>query len=189
MPMAENPPDLTDLLIDWRNGNQEAGNELMLAVYDRLHRMAAYYLRYERDGHTMETTDLVHELYIKMLRSKPVKWQDRAHFFAVAGRQLRRILVDYARAAHAEKRGGDCLNISITVAKNLPLPANILDIDEALRNLETLDPRAAAGVELRFFAGLTETEIAEALGVSLATLHRDWRFARAWLSSQLSKVE
>jgi RNA polymerase sigma-70 factor, ECF subfamily len=184
--MAENPRDLTDLLIDWRRGNQEAGKELIQAVYDRLHRMAAYYLRQESTGHTLEATALVHELYLKMFSSKPVKWQDRAHFFAVAAQQLRRILVDHARAARAGKRGGDYLKVSITAAKSLPFPTDILDIDEALRSLERLDPRAAAGVELRFFAGLTETEIAEALGISLATLHRDWKMARAWLLSQLS---
>jgi RNA polymerase sigma factor (TIGR02999 family) len=187
--MPENPPDLTELLIDWRKGNQEAGNELIQAVYDRLHRMAAYYLRQEREGHTLETTALVNELYVKMLSSKPIKWQDRAHFFAMAAQQLRRILVDYARAARAKKRGGDCFKVSITAAENLPLPANILDVDEALKKLEILDPRAAAGVELRFFAGLTETEIAEALEISLATLHRDWKIARAWLFSQLGTAE
>jgi RNA polymerase sigma-70 factor, ECF subfamily len=187
--MAENPKDLTDLLIDWRKGNQEAGKELIQAVYDRLHRMAAYYLRQERDGHTLEATALVNELYLKMFSSKPVQWQDRAHFFAVAAQQLRRILVDRARAARAGKRGGDCLKVSITAAKSLPFPTDILDIDEALRSLESLDPRAAAGVELRFFAGLTETEIAEALGISLATLHRDWKIARAWLLSQLNAAD
>jgi RNA polymerase sigma factor (TIGR02999 family) len=185
--MSEYPQDLTDLLIAWRRGNQKAGNELIQAVYDRLHRMAAYYLRQEHPGHTLEATALVHELYLKMFSSKPVQWQDRAHFFAVAAQQLRRILVDHARAARAEKRGGDRMKISITAVKNLPLPKDILDIDEALRSLENLDPRAAAGVELRFFAGLKETEIAEALGISPATLHRDWKFARAWLLSQLGE--
>jgi RNA polymerase sigma factor (TIGR02999 family) len=123
-----------------------------------------------------------------MFSSKPVQWQDRAHFFAVAGQQLRRILVDYARAARAEKRGGGRFRVSLTAAQNLASPEkmDILDIDEALKSLEALDPRAAAGVELRFFAGLKETEIAEALGISLPTLHRDWKIARAWLLSQLS---
>jgi RNA polymerase sigma-70 factor, ECF subfamily len=184
--MAENFHNLTDMLIEWRRGNQEAGNELIRAVYSRLHSMAAYYLRQERAGNTLEATALVHELYLKMFSSKPVKWQDRAHFFAVAARQLRRILVDHARASRADKRGGDCLKVSISAAKNLPMPTDILDIDEALGGLEALDPRAAAGVELRFFAGLKETEIAEALGISLATLHRDWKIARAWLLSRLS---
>jgi RNA polymerase sigma-70 factor, ECF subfamily len=105
--MSEKPRDLTDLLIDWRRGSQEAGNELIQAVYDRLHRMASYYMRQEHSGHTLEATALVHELYVKMFSSKPVKWQDRAHFFAVAAQQLRRILVDHARAEHANKRGGD----------------------------------------------------------------------------------
>ena len=187
--MSEEPRDLTNLLIDWRKGNQEAGNELIQAVYDRLHRMASYHLRQEHAGHMLETTALVHELYMKMFSSKPVKWQDRAHFFAVAAQQLRRILVDHARAARADKRGGDRVRVSLTAAENLPMPTDILDIDEALKNLEALDPRAAAGVELRFFAGLKETEIAEALGISLATLHRDWKIARAWLFSQLRATD
>jgi RNA polymerase sigma factor (TIGR02999 family) len=184
--MAESPADLTGLLIDWRKGNQEAGNELIQAVYERLHRLASYFLRGEHAGHTLEATALVHELYVKMFSSKPVQWQDRAHFFAVAAQQLRRILVDHARASRAEKRGGNCLRVSITAAKNLAFPTDILDMDEALKGLEELDPRAAAVVELRFFAGLKEAEIAEALGISLATLHRDWKIARAWLMCQLS---
>jgi RNA polymerase sigma factor (TIGR02999 family) len=187
--MSENPRELTDLLKDWRSGNQEAGKELLQAVYDHLHRLASYCLRGEHAGHTLDSIALVHELYVKMFSSKPVQWQDRAHFFAVAAQQLRRILVDHARAARAEKRGGDRFRVSITAAKNLAVPMDILDLDEALKDLETLDPRAAAGVELRFFAGLKETEIAEALGISLATLHRDWKIARAWLLSQLSAVD
>lgn len=184
--MAENTRELTDLLMDWRSGNQEAGNELIQAVYDRLHSMASFYLRQEHTGHMLETTALVHELYMKLFSSKPVRWQDRAHFFAIAARQLRRILVDHARAARAGKRGGDCIRVSFTAVKNLPLPSDILEIDEALKSFELLDPRAAAGVELRFFAGLKENEIAEALGISPATLHRDWKIARAWLLSHLS---
>jgi RNA polymerase sigma factor (TIGR02999 family) len=179
--------DLTALLADWRGGNEEAGRQLMTAAYDHLRRLAARYLHLERPDHTLQATELVSELYLKLFSSRAVEWQDRAHFFAVAARQLRRILIDHARARRAGKRGGHNVRLSLTAAAGLAHSADIdvLDIDEALTQLAALDPRAAAGVELRFFAGLTETEIAEVLGISLATLHRDWRFSRAWLVSRL----
>ena len=179
--------DLTALLADWRGGSEEAGKQLMTAAYDQLRRMAARYLHHERPDHTLQATELVSELYLKLFSSRAVEWQDRAHFFAVAARQLRRILIDHARARRAGKRGGHNVRVSLTAAAGLVHSADIdvLHIDEALTQLETLDPRAAAGVELRFFAGLTETEIAEVLGISLATLHRDWRFSRAWLMNRL----
>ncbi|MET0214616.1 MAG: sigma-70 family RNA polymerase sigma factor [Vicinamibacterales bacterium] len=185
--MPEHRSELTDLLADWRCGNEEAGRQLMTAAYDQLRRLAAYYLHHERADHTLQATELVGELYLRLFSSEPVDWQDRAHFFAVAARQLRRILVDHARGKHAEKRGGSRIRVSLTAIAGLaqPVEMDVLHIDETLRQLEELDPRAAAGVELRFFAGLKETEIAEVLGISLATLHRDWRFCRAWLISQL----
>jgi RNA polymerase sigma factor (TIGR02999 family) len=185
--MSENPRDLTELLAEWRNGNREAGNQLIQAAYAHLYRLAVRYLRQERSDHTLEANALVNELYVKLFASEPVEWRDRTHFFAVAAKQLRRILVDHARAARAEKRGGDRVRVSLAAAKGLALPMNweILEIDEALRRLEVLDARAAAVVELRFFAGLAESEIAEVLDISLATLHRDWKIARAWLLSQL----
>jgi RNA polymerase sigma factor (TIGR02999 family) len=180
------PRDLTELLADWRSGNREAGNQLIQAAYDHLHRLAAHYLQQERPDHTLDATALVNELYVKLFSSKPVEWHDRAHFFAVVAQQLRCILVDYARAARAEKRGGNRVRVTLAAADGLAvINREILEIDEALTRLEALDPRAAAGVELRFFGGLTETEIAEALGISLATLHRDWKVAKAWLISQL----
>jgi RNA polymerase sigma-70 factor, ECF subfamily len=185
--MSNEPRDLTELLSDWRSGNREAGNQLIQAVYDRLHRLASHYLRSEPAGHELETTALVSELYVKLFSSEPVRWQDRGHFFAVAAQQLRRILVDYAREIRAEKRGGGCTKIPIAEAIDLApcVRADFLEISEALGRLEELDPRAAAGIELRFYAGLKESEIAGVLGISLATLHRDWRIARAWLISQL----
>jgi RNA polymerase sigma factor (TIGR02999 family) len=185
--MPGDPRDLTDLLAAWRSGNTEAGNQLIEAAYHHLHRLAANFLHGERAGHTLEASALVNELYLRLFASEPVEWQDRAHFFAVAAQQLRRILVDYARASRAQKRGGSRIRVSLTAAEGLALPIgqDILEIDEALRRLQALDPRAAAGVELRFFAGLKESEIAEALGISLVTLYRDWRVARAWLISQL----
>jgi RNA polymerase sigma factor (TIGR02999 family) len=181
--MAELPHDLTELLTDWRGGNLEAGNQLIEAAYQYLHRMAGNFLRHERAGHTLDAGALVNELYVRLFSSGTFEWRDRAHFFAVAAQQLRRILVDHARAARAEKRGGDRVRVSLTVADGSapPLDRDILEVDEVLKQLERLDSRAAAGVELRFFGGLNENEIAEALGISLATLHRDWKVARAWL--------
>ena len=185
--MSSQPLELTALLADWRHGNEEAGKQLMAAAYEHLRRLAAHYLHRERSDHTLQATELVSELYLKLFASEPVEWRDRVHFFAVAARQLRRILVDHARAKRAEKRGGNCVKVSLTDVAELAqsLEIDVLDIDETLKQLEELDPRAAAGVELRFFAGLKETEIAEVLGISLATLHRDWKFSRAWLISRL----
>jgi RNA polymerase sigma factor (TIGR02999 family) len=187
--MSAHPLELTALLADWRRGNQEAGKQLMTAAYERLRRLAGHYLHHERSDHTLQATELVSELYLKLFSSEPVEWQDRVHFFAVAARQFRRILVDHARARRAEKRGGNCVKVSLTavVGVTQSVELDVLHIDETLRQLEVLDPRAAAGVELRFFAGLKETEIAEVLGISLATLHRDWKFSRAWLISRLMR--
>ncbi len=185
--MSGHRRDLTALLADWRGGSEEAGQQLMTAAYEHLRRLAAHYLRRERSDHTLQATELVSELYLKLFSSEAVAWQDRAHFFAVAARQLRRILIDHARARRAEKRGGHGVKLSLTAVAELahPVDIDVIQIDEILRQLEAVDPRAGAGVELRFFAGLTETEIAEVLGISLATLHRDWKFSRAWLISRL----
>jgi RNA polymerase sigma factor (TIGR02999 family) len=185
--MLNTSQNLTELLSDWRNGNRDAGNQLIQAVYDHLHRLASHYLRHEPAGHELDTTALVNELYIKLFSSNPVQWQDRGHFFAVVAQQLRRILVDYARQIRANKRGGDSMKIPISEAIELAsfVKADFLEISEALERLEELDPRSAAGIELRFYTGLKESEIAEALDISITTLHRDWRIARAWLLSQL----
>jgi RNA polymerase sigma factor (TIGR02999 family) len=186
--MVGSSQDLTELLTEWSKGKQQAGNQLIEAVYDHLRRLASRYLRLESPGNLMDTTALVHELYMKLCSSGSVQWQDRGHFFAVAARQLRRILVDYARSERSEKRGGKFFRVSLSAASNLasPVTMDILEIDEALQELEALDRRAAAAIELRFFVGLKESEIAEALGISLVTLHRDWRTARAWLLSRLN---
>jgi len=180
--------ELTTLLQQWRAGSSDAGNELMAAAHDNLRRLAAHYLQGERRDLSVQATDLVSELYVKLFSSGAIAWQDRAHFFAVAGRQLRRILVDHARARGAAKRGGDEVRVSLTQIQGLaqPVALDVLDVDEALRRLETFDARAAAGVELRFFSGLTEEEIAEILGIAPATVRRDWKLARAWLVTQLA---
>jgi len=186
--MALDSEKLTTLLLDWRQGNQEAGRQLIDVAYRQLRRLAAHYLRLERPDHTLQATALVHELYIRLFSSEPITWQNRAHFFAVAAQQLRRILVDHARNVQAEKRGGKRMKLSLTEADHVALQQKDVDlvgIHEALERLEQLDPRAASIVELRFFGGLKETEITEVLGISLATLHRDWKMARAWLISQL----
>jgi RNA polymerase sigma factor (TIGR02999 family) len=136
----------------------------------------------------MQATAIVHELYLKLFGDELVEWQDRAHFFAVAAQQIRRLLIDHARVKHAEKRGGGRMRLSLTEINGLAAPADedLLELDEALSRLQALDPRAAGIVELRYFGGLTEKEAAEVVGVSVATLKRDWEFARVWLIRQLS---
>lgn len=178
---------VTALLLRWRDGDRNAADDLAGLVYSELRRIAAGYLRSERAGHTLEPTALVNELYIRLFRSSRVEWQDRAHFFAVAARQLRRILINHARDRVAARRGGDHVRITVASLDDFsgPRREDILELNEALERLEQFDERAARAMELRFFAGLTEPEAAEALGVSVATLKRDLAFARAWLVSQL----
>ena len=185
--MPPEDPHLTQALADWRNGDQDAGNRLFAAAYQELRRLAAWRLQRERPGHTLQATALVNELYLKMFGGEPVNWQDRAHFFAVAAQQMRRLLVDYARAGLAEKRGGGRVKLSLTEVQGLAAPNEeaLLDLDAALSRLEALDPRAARIVELRYFGGATEQETGAAVGVSVATVKRDWDFARTWLISQL----
>ena len=189
--MSLDSRQLMTLLQDWRSGNEESGQRFISAVYPELRRLAFHYLRNERPDHTLQATALVHELYIKLISSTPIPWQDRAHFFAVSAQQLRRILVDYARSRQAKKRGGEAMMLSLTEVNGVAgqHERNLLDVDGALLRLQELDPRAAKVVELRFFGGLKETDIAEVLGISLATLHRDWRLARAWLGSELMRVD
>jgi RNA polymerase sigma factor (TIGR02999 family) len=185
--MPPDDPTLTQALAAWRNGDQDAGNRLFAAAYQELRRLAAWHLQRERPGHTLQATALVNELYLKLFGGEPVDWRNRAHFFGVAAQQMRRLLVDYARAGLAEKRGGGRMRLSLTEVKGLAAPSEeaLLDLDAALRRLETLDPRPARIVELRYFGGATEQEAAEAAGVSIATVKRDWDFARTWLISQL----
>ncbi len=177
----------TRWLVEWRNGSQEAGDRLFEAAYQELRRLAAWHLGKERADHTLQPTALVNELYIKLFAGEPVDWQNRAHFFAVAAQQIRRILIDHARARLAEKRGGGDVRLSLgdVTGEAAPPDEDLIELDQALRRLEELDQRSARVVELRFFAGLTEKEAAEVLGISVATLKRDWDFARAWLISQL----
>ena len=181
------PKDVSAILSAWGEGDQEAGNELIEIVYQELRRLAAYYLQSEPVGHTLQPTALVHELYLKLFSTEPVQLHDREHFLAVAARQLRHIVVDHARNKHAQKRGGSRGTISLDAARGLAVPTDsrVIDLDRALARLEKLDSRAAQVVELRFFGGLTDDEVGKTLGISLATVKRDWDFARSWLLSQM----
>ena len=182
------PKDVSAILRAWGEGDQTAGNELIGIVYQELRRLAAHYLQTERVDHTLQPTALVHELYLKLFSTEPVHLHDRQHFLAVAARQLRHIVVDYARSKHAQKRGGLQETISLDDAHGLAVPADsrVIELDEALGRLEAMDARAAQVVELRFFGGLTDEEVGKTLGISLATVKRDWDFARSWLLNQMS---
>jgi RNA polymerase sigma-70 factor (ECF subfamily) len=182
------PKDVTAILTAWGDGSQEAGNELIGIVYQELRRLASHYLQSERAGHTLQPTALVHELYLKLFSTEPVRLHDREHFLAVAARQLRHIVVDHARSKHAQKRGGSQETVSLDELHGLAVPTDsrVIDLDRALARLEALDSRAAQVVELRFFGGLTDDEVGGTLGISLATVKRDWDFARSWLLNQMA---
>jgi len=188
MQQDRDSPSITGLLDRWRLGDQEAANQLMELVYGELHRIAAREMRREHGEHTLQTTAVVHEAYLRICRSEPIDWKDRLHFYAVAAQQLRRVLVDHARRLHSEKRGGGIPNLSIWESDGpaIGIDERVLAMDQALARLESLDPRAAKVVELRFFGGLSEAEAAHALQISVATLKRDWDFAKAWLTGQLT---
>jgi RNA polymerase sigma factor (TIGR02999 family) len=185
--MSDKPESVTALLTSWREGDQQAAEKLIATVYDELRRVAGRLMKEERPGHTLQATALVNEMYLKLFQSEPVEWQNRAHFFAVAAQQLRRILVNHARGRDAAKRGGKRIKLSLSHVNGMAQPGeqDLLDLDDALVRLEQFDARAARVIELRFFAGLTETEVAEALGISVATMKRDWAFGRAWLLRHL----
>jgi len=181
---------ITQLLIKWRNGDQAALNELLPQVYDELRRLANYYLRQERLGHTLQTNALVHEAYLRLVGEKEVDWQNRAHFFGIAAVRMRQILVEYARSRQAAKRGGGEYRLSLSEADRLAKErdVNLLALDDALQSLEALDPQKARIVDLRYFGGLTIEETAEVLKISSATVKRDWSMARAWLRSKISNA-
>jgi len=185
--MDTQPGRITQLLNAWGKGDQAAGNEILTLVYQELRRLAAYYMQGERPEHTLQPTALVHELYLKIFAAEPIEWRDRGHFLAVAARQLRHILVDYARNQHASKRGGLQRKIPLDDAPELgvTLDDRITELDELLDRLAGLDARAAQVVEMRYFGGLTEAETAAALDISPATVKRDWEFARSWLLKEM----
>jgi len=183
--------DITRLLEEWSGGREEAFDELFELVYEDLSRIARNRLRGERDGHTLSTQALVHESYMRLLGKPGSGWHNRSHFYAVASRAMRRILIDHARKKRAERRGGD--HAHITLGDEVRAPDRDLDellaIDEGLRELELLDPRMAQIVECRFFGGMTLAETAEALGTSLRTVERGWTRARGHLYRRLTPLD
>lgn len=179
---------VTIWLAGWRRGDEHAGERLIEAVYPDLRRIAARFLADERGSHTLEPGALVHELWIRMREGEKVTFEDRSHFFALAARAMRRVLIDHARARVAEKRGGDRRRVSLTAVAGwnpADYDEDVLSLHAALSELEGADPRAARIVELKFFGGLEGREIAQVLGISEITVKRDWRVARAWLMSRL----
>jgi len=179
--------DVTGLLIDWSKGDQEAFNDLMPLVYDELRRLASRYLRNERPGHTLQTTALVHEAYLKLVDQTNKSWQNRVQFFAAAAQVMRHILVDYARSRKAFKRGGDYCRLSLdeAVISSEEKDPDLLTLNESLERLAAIDSQQSRVVELRVFGGLTVEETAEALGVSPRTVKREWSMAKAWLHKQI----
>ena len=181
--MAGDSPDVTDLLLRWSAGDTEALEHLTPVIYDDLRKMARTFLSQERPDHTLSATALVHEVYLKLVDQRRVRWENRAHFFGAAGHIMRRVLVDHARAKVSKKRGGSATKIAMNeeIALVDALSEEMLDLDAALDALATVDGRKAHVVEMKFFAGMTSQETAAALGVSDATVERDWTMARAWL--------
>jgi RNA polymerase sigma factor (TIGR02999 family) len=194
MPTPDPPADsgtVTAALLAWRRGDPASGDRLLELVYPELHRIAEREMRREREGHTLQPTAVVHEAYLKLVDQKRVEWRNRAHFLGVAARAMRRLLVDHARGRSRDKRGGDARRLDLEAAADdtglsTPPPSvDILALDQALNRLAALDPSQAELVELRFFGGLTIEEAAEALGISTATVGRDFRSARAFLAREL----
>ncbi|MBI1766088.1 MAG: sigma-70 family RNA polymerase sigma factor [Acidobacteria bacterium] len=183
-------PQITQLLLAWGAGDEAALAQLMPLVYAELRQVAARHLRRQRPGHTLQTTALVNEAYLRLIDSSQVRWQNRAHFFAVSAQLMRRILVDFARSRQNLKRGGGAQQVSLDEALAVAPErgADLLALDDALTRLAALNPRQAQVVELRYFGGLSEEESAEALKVSLRTVQRDWKLARLWLYRELNQV-
>lgn len=179
--------EVTRLLLAWKQGDRGALESLIPLVYNDLHRMAQRRLGRERPGHTLQPTAIVNELYLRLVGGEKEDWQNRAHFFAAAARSMRRILVDHARARNAKKRGGQGVGYLLDTTVMVDPPSvNLIAVDDALEKLATLDAEQARVVELRFFAGLTEGETAEALGLSSSTVHRKWLSAKAYLHRELA---
>jgi RNA polymerase sigma factor (TIGR02999 family) len=174
---------VTQLLVRWRDGDRDALEALMPLVYDELRRLAHHYLRQERSDHTLQSTALVHEAYLRLAGQNPPQWQNRAHFFGIAAHIMRQILVEYARGRSAAKRGGSACRLTLDEAVALPqqMDVDVVQLDKALTGLAELDVQQSRIVELRFFAGLTIEDTSEVLGISPATVKRDWVTARAWL--------
>ena len=187
---THSPKEITRLLVAWGDGDQSALEELAPLVQEELHRLAHHYMGRERPGHTLQTSALVNEAYIRLIDWKNVRWQNRAHFFAVAAQLMRRTLVDFARDRQYLKRGGGALQVSLSEAAALTVQrgADLVALDEALTALAEVDRRKVQVVEMRFFGGLSIKEVAEVLNVSGETVMRDWRLAKVWLLRELHKT-
>ena|SRR5436190_9867277 len=181
-------PEITQMLVAWSNGDEDALKKLVPVVSQELHRLAKRYMGRESPNHTLQTTALVNEAYLRLIHGTEVKWQNRAHFFAISAQIMRHILVDFARSQGNLKRGANAPHITLdeTLVGATARDANLVAVDEALKALEELNPRQSRVVELRFFGGLDLEETAEVLQVSVRTVRRDWTFARAWLYRELS---
>ncbi len=181
--------ELTHLLLAWRQGEREALNKLIPVIYEELRRIAHSYIRGERKDHTLQTTALVNEAYLRLIDCSRVNWQNRAHFLAVSAQLMRRVLIDYARSRGYQKRGGELEKISLKESQIVSQgrDPDLLELDDALQALAVIDARKCQVVELRFFGGLTAEETAEVLGVSPDTVLRDWKLARTWLAREMKK--
>ena len=179
---------VTKLLKDWGAGDESVPDKLMPLVYDELRRLAHQYMRREKPGHTLQTSALVNEAYVRLVDQSKIQWESRAHFFGIAARLMRQILVDHARRQNFAKRGGGAIRVSLNEATNVAQEqsASVMALDDALNRLEKIDPRKSRIVELRFFGGMSIEETAEALKVSPGTVMRDWTFARAWLQKEMT---
>ena len=179
--------EVTRLLVAWSNGDKAALDQLMPLVHTELRRLAHHYMSRERAGHTLQTTALVNEAYLRLVDQGNIRWENRAHFFGIAARLMREILVDHARSRLAAKRGGAQIRLSLSKVDRIAsrFDVNLIALDEALRRLEAIDPQKGRIVELRYFSGLGIEETAEVIGISPATVKRDWSMARAWLRSEI----
>jgi RNA polymerase sigma factor (TIGR02999 family) len=186
---VSSPQEITQLLVAWNKGEPKALEQLMPLVYTELHHIAKRLMAGERHGHVMQATALVNEAFMRLIDRRNVEWRDRAHFFGMAAQIMRRILVDFARARQRGKRRGEALRVSLSEAAHISCErgADLVALDDALQALEKLNMRQVRVVELRFFAGLSYEETAEALNVSVGTVRRDWSFAQVWLFRELSK--
>ena len=189
--MPASPSEVTQLLVAWGNGDQAALDQLMPLVYSELHRLAHRHIKKERPGHTLQTSALLNEAFMRLVDQRDVHWHGRAHFFSLAAQMMRRILVDYARSRRYAKRGGDAQQVSFNeeLLVSRQLSADVVQVHEALKELANIDERKSKVVELKFFGGLSNQETAEVLGVSPGTVMRDWTLAKAWLRLSLKRAE
>jgi RNA polymerase sigma factor (TIGR02999 family) len=185
----EHSNQVTQLLVRWRGGDREALDDLMPLVYNELRRVAQRYLQRERTGHTLQGTALVHEAYVRLVGDNAPQWQNRAHFFAVAAQVMRRILVEHARSHGAAKRGAGVCKVTLSAAESFSgrTDVDIVALDDALKTLAEMDPQQSRVVELKFFAGLSNEDASQVLGISASTVKRDWSTARAWLFRELDR--